>query len=436
MTTTESRDAITAEATSVERFLRALEYSGNPALAEVSRAVKATFETRAEARPPCTMKFSLTQDALLKVLTLVMKTTNPRSTLEVLGHFLMVTRPSALENVPTQIIFTGTNLETGISIQVEAEVEREGAYTVPAKALLDCVKTFPKGRPVTIEVQAPFVLVSCEKRKFKLRGGLDASEFPLLWQEMVLGEGAPYLIESETLRRAIKEVGFAAAADESRPVLTTVCMSVQEELVELVTADAFRIAKVSIPLPKKIEGREATILVPVSSMRLLAEVMPADIPVIVAWDKSRARAVFQAGQVQLLTRLVEGTYPDYAAIIPKAHKTALTLERKQLEQVLQAFKPFAKDSENILKMSFTVWGAVAFHAESEGLGEADDELEADVDGEDGQIIFNLQLLADVLKFVPAETFTFYLSGPDKPGLILPAGRKDFGYTLMPMSTKR
>ncbi|MGH9821700.1 MAG: hypothetical protein ACREDR_00355 [Blastocatellia bacterium] len=140
--------------------------------------------------------------------------------------------------------------------------------------------------------------------------------------------------------------------------------------------------------------------------------------------------------MQFVTRLVEGAYPDYAAIIPTTHKTTLTLERKQLEQVLQAFKPFARDSANILKLSFTVWGAVAFHAESEDMGEADDELEANVDGEDGQIIFNLQLLADLLKYVPAESFAFYLSGPNKPGLILPAGRQDFGYTLMPMVPNR
>jgi DNA polymerase-3 subunit beta len=436
MTTIETHDALPAETTLVERFLHALAHSGNPAFEAIARAVKEAEKAEADVESPCEMKFSLRQDVLLNALELVIKATSQRSILPVLGHFLMVTRPSQIEHVPAQVIFSGTNLETGISLQVDALVEREGAFTIDAKLLLNCIKTFPKGQMVTIEVQEPRVLVSCGKREFSLKGGFDASEFPHLWNEMVLGKGAPYVMGSDVLRQAISEVQFAAADDDSRPVFTAICVHVQEESVDLVAADSFRLALRTVPLPKKIEGRDATILVPVSSMRLLAKVMPPDVPVIVAWDTDRARAVFQAGTVSVLTRLVEGSFPAYTAALPKTSATTFQLGRKDLEQILAAFKPIASDSSNILKLAYSTSGLLAFHAESEDLGDVDDAVETTVEGPDGQIIFNARYLADVRKFVSTESFTFFLSGEQHPGLVVPTGRKDYSFVLMPMSLNR
>jgi hypothetical protein len=103
-------------------------------------------------KPRVEMKFTAKQDDLLKVLTLVMKAESRRSTLPVLSHVLVATRPSELEGVPEQAVFTCSNLETSISWQCDAEVERAGAFTIPAKPLLECVKTFSKGKRITVEV--------------------------------------------------------------------------------------------------------------------------------------------------------------------------------------------------------------------------------------------------------------------------------------------
>ncbi len=384
-------------------------------------------------RTPCEMKFTAKQDDLLKVLTLVMKAVSVRSTLPVLSHVLVATREAALEGVPAQAVFTGSNGETAISWQCDAEVERVGAFTIPAKALLECVKTFSKGKRITVEVVEPCVHVQCGKRVFKLKGGMDAGEFPT-WDEMSVGEGAPFALDTDILRQAIKEVQFAAADDDPRPVLNSICMHIQEEHLSLAALDGFRMAVRTIPMPTKIGRRDANILVPVASMRILAEIMPPACPVVVMWDKYKKQAVFQAGLVLVSTRLVEGTFPDYNAIIPKANIASFTAPRRDLDQIVKAFKPFALDNANIFKLTYNAaQGTVGCLAESEDLGEAYDEIDVPIEGPDGQIIFNIRFLIDVLKYVPVDSFVFKLMTEDKPGLITPLGRQDYSFVVMPMT---
>ncbi len=387
-------------------------------------------------KPRVEMKFTAKQDDLLKVLTLVMKAESRRSTLPVLSHVLVATRPSELEGVPEQAVFTCSNLETSISWQCDAEVERAGAFTIPAKPLLECVKTFSKGKRITVEVVEPCVHVQCGKRVFKLKGGMDASEFPT-WDEMILGEGAPFALDTDILRQAIKEVQFAAADDDPRPVLNSICMHIQEERLSLAALDGFRMAVRTLTMPTKVAKRDANILVPVASMRILAEIMPPACPVVVMWDKDKKQAVFQAGLVQVSTQLVEGTFPDYNAIIPRDPTASFTAPRHDLDQIVKAFKPFALDNSNIFKLSYNAaQGIVGCLAESEDLGEAYDEIDVPIEGPDGHIIFNIRYLIDVLKHVPVDSFVFKLTTEDKPGLITPLGRKDYSFVVMPISIKK
>jgi DNA polymerase III subunit beta len=218
--------------------------------------------------PPCEMQFIMKQDDLLKVLTLVMKALSSRATLPVLSHVLVATHTSALDCMPAHVVFTCNNLETAISMQCNAEVVREGAFTIPAKTLLECVKTFSKGGLITVKVIEPYVQVQCGKRLFKLKGGMHASEFPA-WKEMIVGEGAPFALDTDLLRQAVKEVQFAAADDYSRPMLNCICMHIQEETLTLVTLDGCRMAVRTITMPTKMRERDVTHLSP-SPWRLCA----------------------------------------------------------------------------------------------------------------------------------------------------------------------
>ncbi|HEU5381233.1 MAG TPA: DNA polymerase III subunit beta [Ktedonobacteraceae bacterium] len=440
MTPTVPTEAPTETTTDAQHLIETEADSSNPALEAEDEAVNAEGSPDdTPEKPPCVMKFTVKQNDLLRVLVLVMKAESRRSTLPVLSHVLVATRNAELEGFPAQVAFTCSNLETAISWQCDAEVERAGAFTIPAKPLLECVKTFSKGKRITVEVIEQRVHVQCGKRVFKLKGGMDASEFPM-WNEMILGEGAPFALDTDILRQAIKEVQFAAADDDPRPLLNSVCMHIQEEHLSLAALDGFRMAVRTITMPTKIGKRDAAILVPVASMRLLAEVMPEAVPVIVMWDKDKKQAVFQAGLVQVAAQLVEGVPPNYSAIIPKENTASFAVPRKELDQVVKAFKLFAQDNANIFKLSYNAKseedaekGKVSCLAESEDLGEAYDEIDVPIEGTDGQIIFNIRYLIDVLKHVPVDSFVFKLTQENKPGLITPLGRQDYSFVVMPMS---
>jgi DNA polymerase-3 subunit beta len=411
--------------------------SSNPALEGIEEELNAedTFDDIPEF-PPCEMQFIMRQDDLLEVLTLVMKALSSRATLPVLSHVLVATRTSALDRMPAHVVFTCSNLETAISMQCNAEVVHEGAFTIPAKTLLECVKTFSKGGLITVEVMEPYVQVQCGKRLFKLKGGMHASEFPA-WKEMIVGEGAPFALDTDLLRQAIKEVQFAAADDYSRPMLNCICMHIQEETLTLVTLDGCRMAVRTITMPTKMRERDASILVPVASMRILAEVMPNACPVVVVWNEDKSHVVFQAGWVQVSIRLVEGPYPNYRALTFKTNTASFTVPRKDLDQIVKAFKPFAQNNDNIFKLSYNKEkGTVGCLAASEDLGEAYDEIEVPVEGTDGHIIFDIRYLIDVLKHVPVDAFVFKLTTEDQPGLITPLGREDYSLALMPMRRNR
>ncbi len=411
-------------------------HSGASELEVETSAVNAEDRLDASEAPSCEMKFTIKQEDLLRVLTLVMKAASVRPILPVLSHVLVATHKVTLGGEPTQVMFTCSNLETSISVQCEAKVEREGAFTIPAKPLLECIKPFSKGKHITVEVIETRVHVQCGKRVFKLKGGMDASAFPS-WDEIILGEGAPFELDTDILRQAIKEVQFASSEDDSHPELCTICAHIQEETLTLVALDGFRMAVRTITMPIKMRERDAAILLPVASMRLLAEAMPPASRVVVMWDKEKKQAVFQTGLMQVAIQLAEGTFPDYRAVIPKENTASFTVPRKDLDQIVKAFRLFAQDNANIFRLSYCAeQGTVGCLAESQDLGEAYDEIDVPIEGPGGQIIFNIRDLIDLLKHVPVDAFVFKLMKEDKPGLITPLGRQDYSFVLMPMTRKR
>ena len=132
-----------------------------------------------------------------------------------------------------------------------------------------------------------------------------------------------------------------------------ICMHIREETLTLVTLDGCCMAVRTITMPTKMRERDTSILVPVASMRILAEVMPNACPVVVIWNKDKSQAVFQAGWVQVSIRLVAGPYPNYRALTFKPNTASFTVPRKDLNQIVKAFKPFAQNNDNIFKLSYS-----------------------------------------------------------------------------------
>jgi DNA polymerase III subunit beta len=409
----------TQHETAIERFMSALPYSGNLALAKVIEATELCDST-----PEGEMKFSLQQDVLLETIKLAMKSASPRSTLPILGNVLLVAHQN-------QITVTSTNFSTGISLCIPAEVEHDGAFTIPAKPLLECIKTFPKGKRVTIEVNER-VVVTCGTRTFALKGGTVANEFPKLWGELIPGPGSPCVINSTLLRQAIKEVeSFADEDDSERPVFESVCLHVRPDQLDLIAADRFRFAARTIRQVTTPADCDEVILVPVGAMHFLCEAIPqGDAPVVIAWDDKRSRIIFQTGSIQVTARLICGTFPNHEEHIPQAHQTTCTIKHDDLSQALKAFKIFL--ANNILRISILSSGSVLLKAKDEDLGDATERIKAEVTGDDAEIIFNGQQLADILK-VKAPAYTFFVpENVAQAAAIRPTERDDCLFVLMLM----
>lgn len=169
-------------------------------------------------------------------------------------------------------------------------------------------------------------------------------------------------------------------------------------------------------------------------MRLLREVLPDASPVSITWNQ--AQAVFEAGAVRFIAaRREEGSFPSYMAAIPKAYKTTFTLEREELLRLLSAFKLITKD-HNVLRIAYQKSGSVAFSASSNELGEVSDVLSTTVSGEEGNCMFDAQMLETMLRAVQEKAFTFSLSGSITPCLVRPVGRDDYCYVLIPLSPNK
>ncbi len=422
--------------TETQRLIDAIAHNGDPAREAVAEAVNAESPLDVPEKALCEMKFTVLQDNLLSVLTLVMKAVSGRSTVPILSHVLVATCPSEIDGRPAHVVFTCSNGKTSISSQCDAKVAHAGVFTIPARPLLESVKTFSKGTSITVEIVETRVHVYSDKHMFRLKGGTDAGKFPIC-NEMIVGEGVPFALNTDVLRQAMKEVQFATAESDPRPECAAVCVHIQEETLTLAATDGFRLAVRTITMPTTIRKREASILVPVSSLRLLMEVMPHSCQVVVQWNKARSQAIFQAGHVQVAFPLIDGKMPTYTAIIPTARTISFTLLRADLNQIVKTFKVFAQDPTTLFTLTaHKEVGSIGCLAASQELGEASDEIDALIEGEDGEMVFPLRDLIDLLKYVPVDAFVFRLTTEDNAGVITPLGREDYSFVLRPMNHNR
>jgi DNA polymerase-3 subunit beta len=240
----------------------------------------------------------------------------------------------------------------------------------------------------------------------------------------------------------IEEVAFAAADDDSRPVFTGVLIQVSEEKITFAAADAFRLAVRVAPLPGDDHPR-GDILVPARTLTELARILPSEGQVEMIVTPNRSQVLFHTPQLDLVSRLIEGTFPNYRQIIPKEHTTRAVVETKQFAEAAKRAALFARDSSNITRVKINAGandglepGSITVEATAEDLGDNVSTINAAVDGPELQIIFNVKYLADVLAVLGTPEVALEANAPTKPGVIKPVGSNDYTYVIMPMHINR
>ena len=379
------------------------------------------------------MKITCKQQDLSRGLSAVSHAVSSRSTLPILSNILLATDQGRLK-------LAATNLEIGINCWVDAQIHEEGTTTVPAKLLTDFVSSLPQ-TPVDISVPEDSNILNVKSLGSNANiKGMDASEFPLI--PSAEGGEPPVLLDAVLLKEMIAEVAFAAADDDSRPVFTGVLVQVSEEKITFAAADAFRLAVRIAPLPG-IDHPSGDILIPARTLTELARILPAEGPVEMIVTPNRSQVLFHTPQLDLVSRLIDGAFPNYRQIIPKEHATRAVVETKQFAEDVKRAALFARDSSNITRVKINPGendglepGSVTIEATAEDLGDNTSTLNAAVDGPELQIIFNVKYLADVLAVIGTPEVALEANGPTKPGVIKPVGANDYTYVIMPMHINR
>ena len=370
------------------------------------------------------MKVSVMQENLARGLSVVSRAVSSRSTLPVLGNVLIRTEDAGLK-------LTATNLEIGITYWVPGKIDADGAITVPAKLLADIVAGLPAGDRVDLQLQAGDTLSIRSGRYETHVKGIDAEEFPAI---PTAGERPTTRISQKVLRQALNETTFAAASDEARPILTGVLCRFEGDQLTLAAADNYRIAVKTIATLDPVE--ETSIVVPARSLNELSRVLAdVDDAVDIVLAPSKNQILFHLDGIDLVSRLIDGQFPNYQQVVPKSHTTRSVIDREELLKAVRLAALIASAAANIVKLGVGVDGepGVIVTAAAE-VGDNEGRVEATVEGDGTTIAFNARYLVDVLQNVSAEQFALELNGPLSPGVFRPIGDDAYTHVVMPVRT--
>lgn len=370
------------------------------------------------------MKLSVMQENLARGLSVVSRAVSTRSTLPVLANVLLKTEDAGLK-------LTATNLEIGITYWVAGKVDSDGATTVPARLLTDLVTSLPPGERVDLELQPGDTLHIRAGRFESHLKGIDADEFPAI---QTAGDRPTTRIAQNVFRRALEETAFAAASDEARPILTGVLARFEGDAVTLAAADNYRIAVKTIPVLDPVA--ETSVVIPARALNELVRVLAdSDDPVDVVLAQARNQILFHLEGIDLVSRLIDGQFPNYQQVLPQSHSTRAVLDREELLRAVRPAALIAHESANIVKLQISANGeaGVVVSANAE-VGDHVGQVEAAVEGDGTTIAFNARYLADVLTNVAADQFALELNGPLSPGVFKPVGDERYVHVVMPVRT--
>ncbi len=377
------------------------------------------------------MKTSVLQDKLAKGLSIVARAVENRPTLPVLGNILLATEDARVK-------LAATNLEMSITTWIGAKVEKEGAITLPAKTLADLVNNLsPERVDLTLDAATLTVNVRCGATVSNVKG-IDAAEFPVIPS----GGEADITLPGKTLKEMINQTVFAAAKEDNRPILTGVLMQLDGNVMTMASADGYRLAVRTTDIDQTFAKR-VDLVIPAKALTEVGRVIGEDDDVVtITLPKERDIVLFHMKHTDIATQLLEGKFPDFAAIIPRSYVTSSVMYTSDLLAACKRAEIFARDSAYSAKLyvkpapgpgepgAVTIVGMSAERGDNEGM------LDASVEGEALNISFNIRYLIDVLNVIDDERVVLESNGAANPGVIRPENRDDFVSVIMPMQVTR
>jgi len=371
------------------------------------------------------MKLSVLQENLTKALLTTNRIVSSKAQLPILNNILLTTDKGRLK-------LSATNLETGINYWIGAKVEKEGSISIPARVLTEFVATLPPEKiELIIEENNLNLVCGFFQANFI---GLPASEFPSVPS---LKEKEIISFKFHDLCQAISQTAFASAQDEGRPVLAGVLMIIKNKKLVLVATDGYRLSVKNIIIEKELKEKnklEKGLIIPARTLIEVArlasdEEQEKQIGLTVSADSNQA--IFSTPETEIVSRLIEGDFPEFEKVIPGQSETKITLETESLTKAIKMASIFARESANIIK--FEVGSSVLkISANTAQVGSNISELETKNEGKKNKIAFNSRYLLDLLNSINAEQISFEMTTPLNPGVFKPLGDNSFLHIIMPV----
>ena len=378
------------------------------------------------------MKISCLQENLSRGLAVVGRAVATRATLPVTQNVLLSIDQSMLK-------LSATNLEIAITTWTGAMIEEEGAVTVPARLLTEFVNALPNDRiDLELEPGSGILQISCARSQAHIHG-TDAGEFPPI--PTVDGELAAQ-VDPVALHTAISRVAFAAATEEARPVLTGVEMKLEGDRFSLAAADGFRLAVHHGPLLAPVES-EIKVIIPARALNELNRLLgDREEPVEIMMNPGKGQVMYRvkgAETVEVVSQLLQGSFPNYEQLVPERHDTRTVLDLPSLLRAVRTAAIFARDGSNIIRLEMAPNtagdgnGTVIISARSEEVGDNQDEVDAEgIAGEAGKIAFNSRYLLDVLSVLERGKIAIETTTSSSTGVFKPIDSADYVHVVMPM----
>ena len=380
------------------------------------------------------MKLICTQENLNKALNAVGKIINKNTTLPILNNILLKTDKGRLK-------LNSTNLELGISYWIGGKIEEEGEITVPARLFANFVSNLPNGN-VEMKLRENEILnIKCNGYKTNIKG-LSAKEYPLAPKI----EAKPiFKVNSLEFKNALSQVLPAVSASESRVEITGILLDLSQfdkNKLILAATDSYRLAEKTLELDKNNTNKEAldllgnitSVIIPRNAVQELVRGLD-DKEELLEVTISESQILFNFGNASMISRLIEGKYPDYKQIIPENFESKVLVDKGEMINALRVASLFANASSNSVELKITAdTKNLEINAETSEVGSNNTKINAEVSGRDMKVMYSHRYLIDGLNNISGGKAALEINGESMPTVLTDAEDKSFLYVIMPIRT--
>ena len=366
------------------------------------------------------MELSVTQENLARALSIVGRVASSKAGLPILSNVLLRTEGNRL-------LVAATNLEIAATYYVGAKVMKQGELTLPARLMSEFITSLPKG---TVEITSKGATMKITSGNYSSNlTGVDAADFPEL-PSIEEKEAVTYTIAADDFKQAVNQTIITASGDTSRPVLTGVYWHTLEGSLYLAGTDGYRLAE-----RKLMESRsEIQAIVPSSSLQEVLRTMSEGVTEVeVLFDDTQVR--FRVGEAEIISRLIDGNYPDYRQLIPKDSETRITIKTAEFMRIVKIAGLFSRSTGGSVTLTAdAAAGQLQIHSIASELGENTSSADATVTA-DGQVTLNSRYITEALGVIDSDEIEFRFSGKLSP-CVLTSTKKDANYThiIMPLKS--